>query len=121
MTETPIYLFFSGFTLGCVVGPLLVLVCKEFVSCPIWSETLNTLMDADVEVGVHAYRDEARLGPASIRLTYPYSFGESLEGLKAKPNLKTKMRLRKYIARKQGISLFEKGIKNNDRPTKAMP
>jgi hypothetical protein len=115
MTETLIYSFFFGFTLGCVVGPLLVLVCKEFVACPVWSETLNTLMDADAEVGVHAHRDEARLGPASIGLKHPYSFGECLKGLKARPNLKTKRRLRKYIAFKQGISLFEKVIKNNDQ------
>lgn len=78
--------------------------------CPIWSETLNALMDAEVPVRV-SY-DYCELGPVRIYVgDYPSDYGH--ESLKRDyPDRLTQKRLKEYIAYKHGSNILKKASDN---------
>lgn len=76
-------------------------------TCPIWSETLNLLMDADAKIS-EAGRT-TKIGPVFVWTSdWPTSYGhEYISGDRAVPDYATQKRLRDYISRKRGIEIFE--------------
>jgi hypothetical protein len=80
--------------------------------CPIWSETLNELMDSDVPVERRPAQDWVALGPVIIFVgDYPDNYGHE-SGHRDYPDRKTQKRLKEYIARKHAIEIFDKVADN---------
>ena len=73
--------------------------------CPIWSDTLNELMDADVDVLEGDLT--SNLGPASVN-TGSLEYGsKNTYSQKIYADRRTQKRLREYIARKRAIKMFD--------------
>lgn len=79
--------------------------------CPIWSDTLNELMDSDVPVKRRPAKNWVELGPVVIFVGhYPDDYGHEFEHTDY-PDRKTQKRLREYIARKHAIDIFNKVLR----------
>ena len=78
--------------------------------CPIWSQTLNAPMDA--EVPVHVTYDYCQLGPVRVYIgDYPSDYGhESLR--RDYPDRATQTRLKEYIAYKHGSMVLKQAADN---------
>lgn len=80
--------------------------------CPIWSDTLNELMDSDVPVERRPAKNWIALGPVLVFVgDYPDDYGHESEH-RDYPDRKTQKRLREYIARKHAIDIFDKVADN---------
>jgi hypothetical protein len=90
-----------------VVRELFIRYVRDARVCPIWSDTLNTLMDADAEVG--CYGITTKIGNVKVwTANWPFAYGhEATDGDYAMPNYATQKRLRDYIARKRAIKMFD--------------
>ena len=110
--------FLIGWPLFCIGILLLILFANWAIGeiqyqrrvCPIWSDTLNVLMDSNVDVVIG--HEWCTLGTVRVYIgEYPSDYGHQ-HGRNDYPDRTTQKRLKEFLAYKNGSDILKKTTDN---------